>query len=108
MPSGIVHVIISVYSCSECMFDFWGATCEYICSQNCVPVVNGHVCDKDDAACMSGCMPGYWREDCNRECPNCLNDVCQIADGNFFLSEAIFLFAVPQDITLSKAQTRTA
>ena len=87
-PSHMINFatyLITVYRCSECFYGYWGPLCEQSCSVQCTPSGTQTLCDKDTAACVGACLPGYWQDDCQLECPNCLGDLCSKDNGRFSL-----------------------
>ena len=60
--------------CTECSDEKYGSSCEYNCSINCLPTVDGvKSCDINTAACASlACVDGYYGPDCVTAChTNC-------------------------------------
>ena len=64
------------FRCSVCKPGYWGNTCQYTCSKNCVVNGNNNECAITDGDCALGCITGYWKPDCTGVCGNCADDRC--------------------------------
>ncbi|XP_025108240.1 receptor-type tyrosine-protein phosphatase kappa-like isoform X2 [Pomacea canaliculata] len=69
-----------------CKVGWWGSDCQTQCSQTCQHAGDDtredNYCDSDNGACVKGCVPGSWGENCTHTCGVGCGDGCSASYYN--------------------------